>query len=215
MTTDGVLFDLDGTLWDSCRVVAESWGATLRRLDAAAVPPGTEEVRGIMGMTAPQIVRALFSGYGEAAEHVALTCMREENAYIAAHGGELYPGLEETLAALSARMPLFIVSNCQDGYIQSFLTSSGLGGYFRDFACEGATGLSKAENIALLCRRYGLRRPVYVGDTLSDEASARASGCAFVHAAYGFGTAEAPDAVIGGLRELNGLLETGEGERHV
>ena len=24
MITDGVLFDLDGTLWDSCRVVAES-----------------------------------------------------------------------------------------------------------------------------------------------------------------------------------------------
>ncbi|MCR5575694.1 MAG: HAD family hydrolase [Oscillospiraceae bacterium] len=214
MYTDGVLFDLDGTLWDSCRVVAESWGVTLRRLVPGAVPPGTDDVRGIMGMTAPQIVRALFSQYGEAAKTLALTCMREENAYIAAHGGKLYPGLEETLAALSARVPLFIVSNCQDGYIQCFLESSGLGGCFRDYECEGSTGLDKAENIALLCRRHGLRRPVYVGDTRSDETAARAAGCTFVHAAYGFGTADAPDAVIEALRELPELL-TGEGEKHV
>ena len=59
MTTDGVLFDLDGTLWDSCRVVAESWGETLRRLDPAAICPGPEDVRGIMGKTAPQIAQAL------------------------------------------------------------------------------------------------------------------------------------------------------------
>ena len=214
MYTDGVLFDLDGTLWDSCRVVAESWGETLRRLVPGAVPPGTDDVRGIMGMTAPQIVRALFSQYDEAAETLALTCMREENAYIAVHGGQLYPGLEETLAALSACVPLFIVSNCQDGYIQCFLESSGLGAYFRDYECEGSTGLGKAENIALLCRRHGLRRPVYVGDTRSDEAAARAAGCAFVHAAYGFGTADAPDAVIETLRALPELL-TGEGEKHV
>ena len=171
MLTDGVIFDLDGTLWDSCRVVAESWGETLRRLDPAAVCP--------------------------------------------ARGGELYPELEETLAALSAREPLFIVSNCLDGYIQCFLHSSGLGRYFRDYECEGSTGLSKAENIMLLCRRHGLRRPVYVGDTRSDESSARKAGCAFIHAAYGFGSCEAPDAVIRGLGELPGLLKTGEGEKHV
>ena len=145
MLTDGVIFDLDGTLWDSCRVVAESWGETLRRLDPAAVCPGPDEVRGIMGMTAPQIARTLFSQYGAEAEAVCLTCIREENEYIAARGGELYPELEETLAALSACVPLFIVSNCLDGYIQCFLHSSGLGRYFRDFECEGSTGLEKAE----------------------------------------------------------------------
>lgn len=214
MLTDGVIFDLDGTLWDSCRAVAESWGETLRGLDPAAVCPGPDEVRGIMGMTAPQIARALFSRYGEDAEKVCLMCIHGENEYIAARGGELYPGLEKTLAALSARVHLFIVSNCLDGYIQCFLQSSGLGGYFRDYECEGSTGLSKAENIQLLCRRHGLRRPVYVGDTRSDEDSARKAGCAFVHAAYGFGTADAPDAVIGGLPALCTLLETEE-EKHV
>ena len=215
MTTDGVLFDLDGTLWDSCCVVAESWGETLRRLDPAAICPDTEDVRGIMGMTAPQIARALFSQYGEGAERICMQCIQEEKEYITPRGGELYPELEQTLAKLSAHVPLFIVSNCLDGYIQCFLTSSGLGGYFRDFECEGSTGLSKAENIALLCRRYGLRHPVYVGDTRNDESSARAAGCAFIHAAYGFGSAQAPDAVLHALHELPDHLDFGEGERHV
>ena len=88
MTTDGVIFDLDGTLWDSCRVVAESWGVTLRRLDPAAVCPGRDEVRSIMGMTAPEIARALFSHYGADAEAVCLACIHGENEYIAARGGE-------------------------------------------------------------------------------------------------------------------------------
>ena len=210
MITDGVLFDLDGTLWDSCRVVAESWGETLRRLDPAAICPDTGNVRGIMGMTAPQIAQTLFSRYGEDAERVCMQCINEETDYITPRGGELYPALKETLAALSAHVPLFIVSNCLDGYIQCFLTSSGLGSYFRDFECEGSTGLSKAENIALLCRRHGLRHPVYVGDTRSDESSARAAGCAFIHAAYGFGSAQTPDAVLHTLGELTELLDFGE-----
>ncbi len=215
MITDGVLFDLDGTLWDSSRIVAESWSLTLRRLDPAAVCPDAEAVRGIMGMTAPQIAQALFSQYGADAERVCMQCIREEKDYIAPRGGELYPALEQTLAELSAHVPLFIVSNCLDGYIQCFLTSSGLGDYFRDFECEGSTGLSKAENIALLCRRHGLRHPVYVGDTRSDESSARAAGCAFIHAAYGFGSAQTPDAVLHTLGQLPELLDFWEEGVHV
>ena len=51
MKTDGILFDLDGTLWDSCRVVAESWAETLRSAFGAERGHDREAVRGIMGMT--------------------------------------------------------------------------------------------------------------------------------------------------------------------
>ena len=108
----------------------------------------------------------------------------------------MYPGVPEMLAALSERLPLFIVSNCLDGYIECFLTSSGLASRFRDWACEGSTGLKKAGNIRRIAEKHGLLCPVYVGDTIMDERSAREAGCRFVHAAYGFGKSEAPDAVI-------------------
>ena len=211
MRADGVLFDLDGTLWDSCGVVAGSWGRTLagRGLEWA---PSEEEIRGIMGMNFEQIARALFSRFGERAEELCRSCIGEENALVASEGGVLYPGTAGMLAALSARLPLFIVSNCQDGYIQAFLANTGFAPFFRDFACEGSTGLGKAANLALLIRRHSLRAPVYVGDTESDERSAREAGCRFIHAAYGFGSAETPDAVIESPAELCALLCAEEGE---
>ena len=212
---DGILFDLDGTLWDSCRVVSESWGETLRSRYGIAQGPTPEQVKGIMGMTAEEITAALFSGYGERAEEICLACIHGENAYIARHGGDVYPGVAEMLAALAGRLPLFIVSNCLDGYIECFLESSGLASYFRDYACEGSTGLKKAGNIALIAARNGLRHPVYVGDTVMDERSAREAGCPFIHAAYGFGLAQAPDAVIAAPLDLVSVLQALEEVHHV
>ena len=211
MDIDAIIFDLDGTLWDSCRVVSESWGETLRRLGCADWEPAPETIRGIMGMTAEEIAAALFSRYGERSREICLRCIREENSYIARHGGDLYPGAGRTLAALSEMLPLFIVSNCLEGYIECFLESSGFGPLFRDHVCEGETGLGKADNIALLIRRHGLRRPVYVGDTAVDERSARETGCDFIFASYGFGAAERPDASIASLSELPAVIDTLKG----
>ena len=213
MTTDGVFFDLDGTLWDSCGIVAKSWAGTLRGrgLDWR---PTAAELRGIMGMNFEQITAALFSRFGARAPELCRACIDEENTLVASEGGLLYPGTGDMLAALSARLPLFIVSNCQDGYIQAFLENTGFGPFFRDFACEGMTGQGKAENLALLIERHGLRAPVYVGDTEGDERSARQAGCRFIHASYGFGAAAAPDAVIGSPAELCALLGEEE-EQHV
>ena len=211
MNIDSIIFDLDGTLWDSCRVVSESWGETLRQICGAERGPGPEDVKSIMGMTAEEIAAALFSQYGGRAEEICRQCIHGENAYIARHGGDLYPGVRETLAALAGKYPLFIVSNCLEGYIECFLESSGFGSLFRDHVCEGDTGLGKAGNIALLAERHGLRRPVYVGDTASDEKSAREAGCAFVFASYGFGEADRPDAVIAAFSELPAALGTLKG----
>ena len=104
MNIDGIIFDLDGTLWDSCRIVAESWGHTLRTKYGAQRVPTEAEVRSIMGMTVAQIAERLFSEYGERALEVCADCIHEENAYIAAHGGgKPYPGLEELFGRLSGR----------------------------------------------------------------------------------------------------------------
>ena len=208
---DGVIFDLDGTLWDSCRSVAASWRETLAQRHGALYAPTEEDIQSIMGMTAVQIAEKLFSVYGKNALAVCLDCIESELAYIAVHGGRLYPGVEELFRALEGTCGLYIVSNCQQGYIECFLKYTGLGSYIRDYECSGATGLGKAENIRLVARRNGLRHPIYVGDTHMDQASAAAAGLPFIHAAYGFGHAEAPDGVIGAPLELLNQLR----ENHV
>ena len=207
MFADSVIFDLDGTLWDSCRSVAESWSLTLAEEYGGLIQPGEADIRGIMGMTASQIAASLFAPYGAQAEAVCGRCLSMECAYISRHGGLLYPGVEELFRSLSQAVGLYIVSNCQDGYIQCFLEYTGFGKYISDFECSGATGLSKGENIRLVAERNGLSSPIYVGDTAMDEDSARSAALPFVHAAYGFGEALAPDAVIHSPLELLDIIE--------
>ena len=50
--------------------------------------------------------------------------------------------------------------------------------------------------------RNRIDEAVYVGDTELDELSARHAGIPFIHAAYGFGIAQHPDAIIHNPEEL-------------
>lgn len=203
---DGLLFDLDGTLWDSVDAVCASWNLALA--DLAPEYAGTvtrKEMRACMGLLMDEIFRRLMPGLeGERLRWVLEGVLRAENSYVAEHGGTLYPRAPETLARLSARYPLFIVSNCQDGYIEAFFQAHGLGRYFTDYENPGRTGLPKGDNIALVAARNGLRHPLYIGDTQGDLDAARLAGVPFLHAAYGFGQIEEP---VPAVQELAGLPE--------
>lgn len=205
---DSVLFDLDGTLWDAVPEIAHAWNLALAEKGVDRPPITVEELRPCMGMLLPDIGARLLPELPEAQMLDALDhCCAVENDYLAVHGAAVYPGAAETLAALREHCSLFVVSNCQRGYIEAFFQGTGLGKHFDGFECAGRTGLTKAENIALVAKRYGLKAPVYVGDTALDAASAREAGVPFVHAAYGFGIVENAPAVHS-LGELPGLLAT-------
>lgn len=187
---DGLIFDLDGTLWDSTETVAGAWTRALGNLDGAGREVTAEEIAGMMGKPHREIYRAMFPGMDEAEqERRILACYAEEERQLHRLGGNLYPGVAEGLTTLSRVFPLFIVSNCQQGYIESFLEWSALGGLFRDFECHGNTGLDKGANLEAVRKRNRLKRPLYVGDTQSDQEAAIKGGMPFIHAGYGFGKA--------------------------
>ena len=75
-------------------------------------------------------------------------------------GGEIYPGVSEGLAWLREKFLLFVVSNCQSGYVETFLNFSGLTNLFLDIECWGNTGRPKSENLASLIKRNSLRSPI-------------------------------------------------------
>ena len=204
---DGILFDLDGTLWDAVPEITLCWNQAISAAGVDRPPLTEEEVRSCMGMQIADIAARRLPGLSfERQMAVIDDCVTVENVYLARHGAAVYPGAGETLAALSERCPLFVVSNCQDGYIQAFFRGTGLGEYFTDFECAGRTGKPKSENIALVSARNGLKHPVYVGDTDLDRRSALEAGVPFVHAAYGFGKVEGVPAVHS-FAQLPGVLE--------
>ncbi len=190
MGFDGVLFDLDGTLWNATQAIGESWRIALKDFDDVTHCPTVPELEGVMGMTAEQLMATLFPEIPpERAQEIFERCCEVEDDYLRAHGGQLYPGLEEMLMTLSQTVPLAVVSNCNIGYIPAFLDAHNLGKYFRDWECIGRTGLQKWENIRLVAERNHMEKPVYVGDTEMDRAAAKKAGVPFIHAAYGFGKA--------------------------
>lgn len=205
MKYDAVIFDLDGTMWDATGAVAAAWSRSMEKMGEEQRFTA-EDIAGIMGCTDREIEEKLFSGYGERAHRLCETCMNEEPPYVAVHGGRIYEGVEDMLKTLSGRKPLFIVSNCQTGYVEAFLTYSGYGHYFKDYEYLGRKGLSKAENIRLIMERHSLGKCVYVGDTAHDADSAHSAGCDFVYAAYGFGSAVEYEAVIESPAELPGVI---------
>ena len=75
---------------------------------------------------------------------------------------------------------LYIVSNCQSGYIESFIKAHKMEEYFDDIQCWGDNMVPKGENNKLIMQRNGITRAVYVGDTSGDEQSARVAGIPFV-----------------------------------
>ena len=203
MTKPAILFDLDGTLWDSTQSVCDIWNIVIERERGVPSRLTRQNICDLMGKTMADIAAALFPEL-PLPERTALMdlCGLAENDYLREKGAILYDRLEETLKTLAADHALFIVSNCQDGYVQAFLEAHRLGEYFTDIEMYGRTGLAKWDNIRLLMERNGLTRAVYVGDTAGDQKAAKLAGIPFIHAAYGFGTADDPDGVIGSFSEL-------------
>ena len=204
---DSVIFDLDGTLWDATGTVAKAWQAASRKVDFVKEPITQAMVRSITGMPYDAIYLKLFPYLSEEQRNILMQlCAEEELAHMRAEGGHLYPELEETLAYLQQKYPLFIVSNCQSGYIEAFLERHQLHRFFSDIECFGNTQRSKAENIKAVIERNGLKHPVYVGDTMGDYTASKSNDIPFIATTFGFGTVETPDASIDHFSELKNLL---------
>lgn len=212
MKAESIIFDMDGTLWDSSENVAASWTETVRTCGDPTLRNMIitgEDIRGVMGLPMTDIAKKLFPQLTETRQSEILDkCAENENNYLAVHGGILYPQLKETLTALAEDHRLFIVSNCQCGYIEAFFEFCGMEKLFTDYLCWGDTLKPKSETIKQLMKKNCCESAVYVGDTQGDFDSARTAGIPFIHAAYGFGTLScSPDASVSSAEELKEIFD--------
>ncbi len=203
----GIIFDMDGTLWDSADIVAKAWSEAIKELNIPDKVITPDDVRSIMGLTMNQIADILFPDFEQASQRRILDyCCEVENDYIIKFGGILYPELETTWSILKEKgYHLYIVSNCQKGYIEAFLKHYGFNGYFEDIECFGNNGLKKGDNIRNVIKRNNLDYAVYVGDIQGDYDAAMYANARFIHAAYGFGTINTEVEKIDSFSDLQSL----------
>lgn len=199
----GIIFDLDGTLWDASKQVVPAWNSVLSLYPNLHKHITETDMRGFMGKTLETIAGLMFPDIDENERmEILWECCRGEQEYLREHGGTLYPGLEKTLMHLREKYKLFIVSNCQDGYVQTFFDCHGLEQYFTDYEMSGRTGQAKGENIKLIIARNHLTKAVYVGDTLGDKESASYAGVPFIYARYGFGNLDREENAIDSIDQV-------------
>lgn len=200
-----IIFDMDGTLWDSADNVAISWNIAMEQFGYEREPINEADMQSVMGKTMDKIAEILFNKVDgeERAALLELAC-KVENDYLREHGGVLYPEIRSTMEKLKEKYRLFIVSNCQAGYIEAFLDYYQFHDLVEDIECFGNNDKPKAENIKLICERNGIAKKdaVYVGDIQGDYDSATRAGIQFIHAAYGFGTIDADVKKINTFAEL-------------
>ena len=204
---DSLIFDLDGTLWDSRDEIIICWSMVLDQYPEIHKVVTREELNSNLGRPLTEIARRMFPDQPEQLRQKLMAmCADYENEYLAVHGATLYPKLIETVKKLGEKITLYVVSNCQDGYIQSFYSGHDTKKYFKDFECIGRTGLSKGENIRLVMQRNNLKAPAYVGDTQGDADAAGFAQIPFIYARYGFGEVDGYDMVIDEFEDLLKLV---------
>lgn len=197
-----LIFDLDGTLWDTSEVVVKIWNSVLKKR-LPHLKMTKEIMSSLMGKNKAQFVDDFFVNVKkDEAECVISEIFKCEQEYLITHGANMYDKVIETLNILKEKYNLAIVSNCQSGYLNSFLEHYDLRAVLTDFECAGSSPLSKGENIKLVCERNGFEKAIYVGDTKSDENAAKEANIPFVYASYGFGEVSSYDGVINSFEEI-------------
>ncbi|MCQ2511945.1 MAG: HAD family hydrolase [Lachnospiraceae bacterium] len=204
-----LLFDLDGTLWDSGQEVADSWNLILKEVLPDFPHLTAADITAVMGKTMEEIRQTVLPDMDEKkGKAIFKTCEEFEVEYIAEHGGKLFPGVMETFQKLRDEgYDMAVVSNCQTGYINAFFVSMKTGDFFCDMEEWGNTGLTKDKNIRLVMERNGYDKAIYIGDTEKDEAASDGAGIPFIHASYGFGQVKAPAAVLKEFKELPEIVK--------
>lgn len=203
---DSIIFDMDGTLWDAVDSYCKIWDTTFEQLGIKADPVGRDTLLWFMGSYLEDIMKGLAPGITNTAELLP-ALERNEKVMMRTLGGRLYPGVYDTISELSRRYKLFMVSNCGEWGLDNFLDFTKLRPFFTAWLTHGGTRRPKAANILALKEKYGLRRPVYVGDTQGDADQARKAGVEMIYCDYGFGKVDRPDYTIHSITELPAAIK--------
>ncbi len=182
---DALIFDLDGTLWNACQTTANGWNAALHQLGIQQEVTAAQ-IANVTGIPYKEALEITLPGLSNLHPSLSDTIKYVTMDILSVEGGTLYPGVAEGVERLADHYSLFIVSNCQERYLQLFFQFSGLHHFFKGFDCNGISGSGKDEMLINMKNNNSLKHPVYIGDMIHDQQAAKKAGMDFIHVSYGF-----------------------------
>jgi phosphoglycolate phosphatase len=207
---EAVAFDLDGTLIDTAPDLAAAANSMLRILGGRALPE--HRIAALIGDGLDTFVARVLEESGGASQldaalqsgaRVLLRNLYERDLFAR---GRVFPGVVQTFQVLeNAALPLCCITNKESRFALPLLEAAGLRERFAVTVCADRPEDRKPSPDMLLavCRQLGVEPAnlLYVGDSPSDIAAARAAGCRVVAVTYGYSDYD----VLAGARP-HGLL---------
>ena len=219
-----VLFDLDGTLIDTLPDLHAAACAMLNDLGRPPLP--LESIRAYVGRGIPNLIKRVLANSLHVAEDPnppppeAVASYRRHYAHENGRNAKVYPGVLEGLASLRAQgVPLGVVTNKADTFIQPLLEQTRLSGYFEVLVGGDRLPKVKPDPMPLVwaCGRLGVSpaETLFIGDSINDALAARAAGCPVFLLPYGYNEDRDVheldcDAIVESVRDVVKLIRTPE-----
>jgi phosphoglycolate phosphatase len=216
---EAVAFDLDGTLIDTAPDLAAAANLMLRILGGRPLPE--HRVAALIGDGVDLFVARVLEESGGASQvyatrrswaRVLFRNLYEQDLFAR---GRVFPGVEQALQALeNAELPLCCITNKESRFALPLLEAAGLRERVPITVCADLPEDRKPSPSMLLatCRQLGVEPAnlLYVGDSPSDIAAARAARCRVVAVNYGYGdydvlAAARPDGILGNLAKITSI----------
>ncbi len=198
---EAVVFDLDGTLYDSADMALWAVRWAIERLKESEEESDQElremfsegyedKILDLIGMQGEQLYSRLVPGPQERVERVRRWVKEGETLYVEKGRASLFDGVQECLRLLKEEgIECFLASNCSEGYLDMILDHFKLRPFFSRAFCAGMfSGLTKAEFAARL--PIAADTALMVGDRESDMRAGSENGWLKVGCLYGFGGEE-------------------------
>jgi len=199
------VFDLDGTLVDSLRDLAESANELLTSYGAA--PLETSAIGAMVGDGAARLVARACAAVGIAPREALPRFLEIYDSRLLKHTRP-YDGMPETIAELGRGASLAVLTNKPLAATTRILAGLGLDSFFEKDAVIGGDGpwprKPDPSGLLHLCARVGVppSDAMLVGDSFVDWQTARAAGTRICMARYGFGYAGFPAAALDGREQV-------------
>jgi len=218
---EAVAFDLDGTLIDTAPDLAAAANSMLRILGGR--PVAEHRVAALIGDGVDSFVARVLEEGGGASQldatlqpwaRVLFRNLYEQQLFAR---GRIYAGVVQTLQVLeNTALPLCCITNKESRFALPLLEAAGLRERFAVTVCADRPEDRKPSPSMLLatCRQLGVEPAdlLYVGDSPSDIAAARAARCRVVAVTYGYGDYDAlaaarPDGLLDNLAKITSISD--------
>jgi len=199
LTPSFFVFDLDGTLVDSRRDIAESANAVLEA--CGGTPHSEEAIGGMVGDGAARLIARAFAAANVPLPADALQqFLRIYDSRLLRHT-VAYEGMTQLLDTLAGRGTLAVLTNKPIGATQAILDGLGLAPYFGGLVLGGDGPHPRkpdASGLRQLMERTGSAagRTLMIGDSVVDFRTAVAAGTRACVCRYGFGHHDFPIAEL-------------------